>query len=77
VLDGWANRDAPSQVRATVHSLMGQATAIAQLVGGLMLGAIAELMSIPIVLGISAGLFALSSVLATRGVVRRPTQIGH
>jgi len=77
VLDGWANRDAPSQVRATVHSLMGQATAIAQLVGGLMLGAIAELMSIPIVLGISAGLFALSSVLATRGMVRRPTQIGH
>jgi hypothetical protein len=56
---------------------MGQATAIAQLVGGLMLGAIAELMSIPIVLGISAGLFGLSSVLATRGMVRRPTQIGH
>ncbi len=71
VLEGWANRDAPSNVRATVHSLMGQATSIAELVGGLMLGIIAELTSIPIVLAISAGFFGLSSVLATRGVERR------
>ncbi len=71
VLEGWANRDAPSQVRATVHSLMGQATAMAELVGGLTLGAIAELTSIPVVLGIAAALFGLSSLLATRGVEPR------
>jgi len=71
VLEGWANRDAPSEVRATVHSLMGQATAVGELTGGLLLGAIAEFTSIPLVLKLAAGLFALAGVLATRGIAPR------
>ncbi len=72
VLDGWANRDAPTEVRATVHSLMGQTTAVGELVGGLTLGAIAEVTSIPTVLMIAAALYGLSALLATRGVAPKP-----
>ncbi len=71
VLDAWANRDAPSEVRATVHSLMGQTTAIGELVGGMALGTIAEFTSIRFVLILAASLWVLSSLLATRGVVSR------
>ena len=68
VLDGWANRDAPSEVRATVHSLMSQTTAVGELIGGLTLGVVAEFTSIQTVLVIAGVLFALSGLLATRGV---------
>ena len=67
VLEGWANRDAPSEVRATVHSLMGQATAMGELVGGMALGALAQVTSIRLVLAIAAGLWFLAAGLATRG----------
>ena len=53
VLDGWANRDAPSEVRATVHSLMSQTTAVGELIGGLTLGVVAEFTSIQTVLVIA------------------------
>ncbi len=75
VLEGWANRDAPTEVRATVHSLMGQTTAIGELIGGVTLGAVAEFTSIPFVLLISAGLFAVSGLLATRGVEPRTKNV--
>ncbi len=71
VLEAWANRDAPSEVRATVHSLLGQSTAIGELVGGLTFGMVAEFTSIRLVLILAAGLWVLSSLLATRGVVPR------
>ena len=67
VLEGWANRDAPSEVRATVHSLMGQVTAIGELVGGMALGALAQATSIRLVLAIAAVLWFLAAGLATRG----------
>ncbi|MEM8705172.1 MAG: MFS transporter [Actinomycetota bacterium] len=70
VLEGWANRDAPSEVRATVHSLMGQVSASGELVGGLLLAVIAEATSIRLVLFIAAGMWAVSTVLATRGIDR-------
>ena len=72
VMEGWANRDAPSEVRATVHSLMGQTTALGELTGGLALGALAQATSIRLVLVIAACLWALSALLATRGIERRP-----
>ncbi|MEO0495573.1 MAG: hypothetical protein AAF081_19370, partial [Actinomycetota bacterium] len=75
VLEGWANRDAPSQVRATVHSLMGQATATGELLGGLTLAAIAEATSIRTVLFIAAGLWGISTLLATRGIDREPGSV--
>ncbi len=67
VLEGWANRDAPSEVRATVHSLMGQVTAMGELVGGMALGALAQATSIRPVLAIAAVLWFLAAGLATRG----------
>lgn len=70
VMEGWANRDAPSEVRATVHSLMGQTTALAELTGGLALGALAQATSIRLVLVIAASLWAVSALLATRGIDR-------
>lgn len=74
VLEGWANRDAPSEVRATVHSLMGQVTSIGELVGGLALGALAEFTSIRAAIVAGAICIALSAVLGTRGIDR---PLGH
>lgn len=68
VLEGWANRDAPSEVRATVHSLMGQVTAVGQLAGGLALGAVAQATSVRLVLAIAAVLWFVAAGLATRGI---------
>jgi len=71
VVNGWTNRDAPTEVRATVHSLVSQTTAIGELIGGLTLGVLAELTSIRTVLVIASVLFGISALLATRGVVPR------
>lgn len=71
VLEGWANRDAPSEVRATVHSLMGQTTSLGELAGGLVLGALSELVTIPAALGIAALFFAAAAAVATRGIASR------
>ncbi len=71
VVSGWANRDAPTEVRATVHSLIGQTTAIGELIGGITLGAVAEFTSIRTALVIAAVLFGISALLATRGVAPR------
>ncbi|MEM9467811.1 MAG: MFS transporter, partial [Actinomycetota bacterium] len=73
VMEGWANRDAPSEVRATVHSLMGQTTALGELTGGLALGALAQATSIRLAVFVAAGLWALSALMATRGIERRPS----
>lgn len=70
VLEGWANRDAPSEVRATVHSLMGQVTAMGELAGGLALGVLAQATSVRLVLAIAAVLWFLAAGLATRGIQR-------
>jgi DHA3 family tetracycline resistance protein-like MFS transporter len=72
VLEGWANRDAPSEVRATVHSLMGQVTSAGELLGGLALGALAEFTSLRLAILVAALAIAGSAVLGTRGVDRTP-----
>ncbi len=70
VLEGWANRDAPTEVRATVHSLMGQTTSVGELVGALLLGAVAEFASIQVALLVGVVAFAGAGLSATRGVAR-------
>lgn len=70
VLEGWANRDAPSEVRATVHSLMGQVTAMGELIGGIALGALAQATSVRLVLAVAAALWFVAAGLATRGIRR-------
>ncbi len=76
VLEGWANRDAPTHVRATVHSLMGQTTAVGELIGGLSMGVVAELTSIQVSLAVAAGFFGLSSLLSTGGFSDSARDVG-
>lgn len=71
VIDGWANRDAPSELRATVHSIVGQTTSIGELGGGLLLGAIAQATSIPVSLAVAGVFFAVGAALASRGIEPR------
>ena len=68
VMEGWANRDAPSEVRATVHSLMSQLTSVGQISGGLLLGALAEATSIPLAMAAGALFFGAAGLVATRGI---------
>ena len=70
VMEGWANRDAPTEVRATVHSLMGQTTSIGEIGGGLVLGAVAEATSIPLAMAIGALFFGSAGIAAVRGIDR-------
>lgn len=75
VLDGWANRDAPSKVRATIHSLVGQMTAIGELVGGLALGALAQLVSIRVSLAVATLMFLIAGLLTVKGRVDEPDEV--
>ena len=68
VLEGWANRDAPSEVRATVHSLLGQMTSVGQISGAAVLGLVAEASSIPLAMAIGAACFGLAATVAVRGI---------
>jgi len=68
VLEGWANRDAPSEVRATVHSLLGQMTSVGQISGGALLGLVADAASIPLAMAIGAGFFGLAATVAVRAI---------
>ena len=68
VMEGWANRDAPNEVRATVHSLMGQTISVGEIGGGLLLGAVAEATSIPLAMAIGALFFGAAGLFATKGI---------
>ena len=63
VMEGWINRDTTSEVRATMHSLIGQVESISEIVGGVLLGVVAELISIPV------ALFAVGVVLFLVGIL--------
>ena len=60
----WTNNFAPSQARATVHSFIGQAEAFGEILGGIVLGAVAEILTVPTAMTVSALLFALAGVMA-------------
>ena len=68
IMEAWANRDAPSEVRATVHSMVGQTNSIGEIGGGLLFGAITEATSVPVALAGGAAFFAVATLVATRGV---------
>ena len=70
LFEGWANRDAPSEVRATVHSLTGQFTSLGQLAGGIILGTLAEVRAIPISLAVASVVLLLAGAVAARGIAR-------
>ena len=60
----WTNRFAPSEARATVHSFIGQAEAFGEILGGIVLGTIAELITVPTAMTISAVLFIIAAGVA-------------
>lgn len=57
------NRETESEVRATVLSLFGQADALGQIVGGVVLGIIAASVGVPAALVVSAGLLFGGAVM--------------
>jgi len=58
----WTNRRADTAVRATVISFRGQAQALGELVGGLALGVVAELLSIATALVVAGVLLCASAI---------------
>lgn len=72
LMDGWVNGDAPSEVRATVHSLIGQTVSISQIGGVIVLVAVAEAASVPFAFGVATALIALSAVIALGSKQREP-----
>ena len=77
IATGWANRHAMSEVRATVLSFVGQAEASGEILGGLVLGAVAATAGLPTALVIAGALHVVAAGLASRdrragGAVRAP-----
>jgi DHA3 family tetracycline resistance protein-like MFS transporter len=66
VENAWVNRHIPSEIRATVLSMNGQANAIGQVVGGPPLGAVANRFGIPAALTVSAIVWAPTVALFAR-----------
>lgn len=62
--EAWANALAPSGARATVHSFIGQTRAFGEIVGGIGLGAVAHIFTLPVAWTIAAGLFIIASAYA-------------
>ena len=62
----WTNTFAADESRATVHSFMGQAEAFGEILGGLALGVVAELWSIPTAMTISVLLMLAGAATALR-----------
>lgn len=60
----WTNHFAPSSSRATVHSFIGQAEAFGEILGGITLGAVAEVFTVPIAMTLSAVLFGVAALTA-------------
>ena len=62
----WVNRRATSDVRATVHSFLGQAEYIGEVIAGFMLAAVAQAAGITATLVTAAGFVALAGVMVMR-----------
>ncbi|HEX8134221.1 MAG TPA: MFS transporter [Actinomycetes bacterium] len=62
----WVNRQTGSDVRATVHSFLAQASALGTIAGGLAVAAVARLAGLPLALATCAALLAVTVVLVQR-----------
>ncbi len=60
----WTNNFAPSQARATVHSFIGQAEAFGEILGGIALGVVAEVLTVPTAMTLSVILFSIAGLVA-------------
>lgn len=70
VVTTWANAFASSEARATVHSFIGQAEAFGEILGGVALGTVAEVFTVPTAMTISAILFLIAGGVALTGSAR-------
>jgi len=61
----WTNTFASSQARSTIHSFIGQAESIGEVIGGIALGTTAQIFTVPIAMTVSLILFAGTAVYAT------------
>lgn len=67
LVTNWANAFASSGARATVHSFIGQGEAFGEILGGIVLGTVAQVFTVPaamtfsVVLMIASGLLALTA----------------
>lgn len=59
----WTNSLTPDRERATVHSIVGQVRALGEVSGGLLLGTVAGLFTLPIALTCAAALFGLAAAM--------------
>ncbi len=59
----WANALAPDGARATVHSFIGQTRAFGEIIGGVTLGAVAEVFTLPTAWTVGAGLFLFAAAI--------------
>lgn len=66
ITTGWANRQATSEVRATVLSFVGQAEAGGEILGGIVLGAVAARTGLPTALVLAGLLHLVAAALANR-----------
>lgn len=76
LIDAWISRETPSEVRATVLSVVGQADSLGEMIAGPVAGAIGSAISISAALGLSAALLLPAAVLAaaTQRLVRSRSQ---
>lgn len=77
----WTNRQAESDVRATVLSFQSQIVALGQVIGGLLLGTIAEVTSLPVAFWLAAaftlGAAAIFGTATNRGREQRIAMSGN
>lgn len=71
----WTNALAPSSARATVHSFIGQARAVGEILGGVLLGITASVSTLPIAWTVAAGLFLLAATHARSALASWPAQL--
>lgn len=75
VMNAWTNREVESSARATVHSLIGQALAVGEIIGGLLLGLVAELVGIRTSLVVSGCLLFVAASVALPALQARQDHV--
>ena len=66
LVTNWTNSFASADARATVHSFMGQGEAFGEILGGITLGTVAQVFTVPTAMTVSVVLFAGAALLALR-----------
>ncbi len=67
LIDTWTNALAPDDARATVHSFIGQTRALGEVLGGVVLGAVAGVFTLPTAWAVAGGLFGFAALVSWSG----------